>query len=107
MPVFIILSRLGNAMSYNTVYVSNNRLFPTKFVSTTYGIVNLLSHIITVAAPLVAEIGDPYPFIIFVINTGLAITASIFIREIPIEDKLKETDDKDIKVHTYNKENSD
>lgn len=28
-PVFIILSRVGNSMAFNTVYVSNNRLFPT------------------------------------------------------------------------------
>lgn len=55
-PIFIILSRVGNAMSFNTVYVTNNKLFPTKFVATTYGIANLVSHTLAVGAPLVSEI---------------------------------------------------
>ena len=28
-PIFILLSRMGNSMAFNTVYVSNNRFFPT------------------------------------------------------------------------------
>ena len=55
-PVFIIMCRVGNSMAFNTVYVSNNRLFPTKYLASTYGIVNFISHLYAVGAPLTAEI---------------------------------------------------
>ena len=29
--IVIVLSRMGNSMSFNIVYVTNNRLFPTHF----------------------------------------------------------------------------
>lgn len=80
-PIFIILSRVGNGMSFNVAYISNARLFPTKFLSTTFGIANLVSHLITIAAPMVAEIKDPYPYLIFNINMGAAIVACLFLKE--------------------------
>lgn len=42
-------------MSYNIGYISVARLFPTEFVATVFGIVNFVSHLITVGAPIVAE----------------------------------------------------
>jgi len=80
-PLFIVLSRMGNSMSFNTVYVTNNRLFPTEFLASTYGIANLISHLLTIGAPLVAEIPDPFPFLVFVANTIIAIVAALFLRE--------------------------
>lgn len=55
-PLFIILSRVGNSMAFNTVYVSNNRMFPTKYLASSFGIVNFISHLYAIAAPLTAEI---------------------------------------------------
>jgi hypothetical protein len=68
-------------MSTNTSYISNARLFPTKFLLSTFGICNLVSHIISVAGPIVAEIDEPYPFILFVVSVALAIIASLFLKE--------------------------
>lgn len=62
-------------MSFNIGYVSVARLFPTNFVATVFGIVNFFSHSITVGAPMVAELPDPIPFIVFCINSFLAIFA--------------------------------
>ena len=68
-------------MSYNTIFIIHNRLFPTIFVSTTFGIVNLFSHGVAVIAPLLAELKDPFPMLIFVSITGFAIIASLFLKE--------------------------
>lgn len=62
-------------MSFNIGYVSVARLFPTNFVATVFGIVNFFSHSITVGAPMVAELSDPIPFIVFCINSFIAIFA--------------------------------
>ena len=81
-PVIIILTRFGNSMSFNTVYVSNSRLFPTQFLATTFGFGNFVSHVLAVGAPLVAEIDDPYPFLIFLANCGVAMASSFFLTEV-------------------------
>lgn len=81
-PLFIIMSRMGNSMAFNTVYVSNNRFFPTKYLASTYGIVNFVSHLIAVGAPLLAEMPDPYPFTVFLLNSGIAVLCSFFLQDI-------------------------
>lgn len=81
-PLFIILSRMGNSMAFNTVYVSNNRFFPTRYLASTYGIVNFVSHLIAVAAPMLAEVPDPYPFTMFLLNSGIGILCSFFVQDI-------------------------
>jgi hypothetical protein len=37
-PVFILLSRIGVNMGFGVAYISNTRLFPTKYLATSYGI---------------------------------------------------------------------
>ena len=54
-PIIIGFCRIGGSMSYNIGYISVARLFPTEFVATVFGIVNFVSHLITVGAPIVAE----------------------------------------------------
>lgn len=81
-PIFIILSRSGNSMAFNTLFIANNRLFPTKFVSSTYGIVNMISHFYAIGAPLLAEVSDPYPFTIFFMNCCIGAFCSFFLKEI-------------------------
>ena len=78
-PIFILASRMGNSMAFNTVYVSNNRFFPTRYLASTYGIVNFVSHLVAVAAPLLAEVSDPYPFVVFFGNSVAGIVASFFL----------------------------
>jgi hypothetical protein len=70
---------MGNSMAFNTVYASNNRFFPTKYISSTYGIVNFVSHLIAVGAPMLAEVSDPYPFTVFITNAAIAIICSFFL----------------------------
>ena len=80
-PIFIILSRMGNSMAFNIVYVSNNRFFPTPYLASTYGIVNFVSHLAAVGAPLLAVVADPYPFVVFLGNSVVGIVASIFLQD--------------------------
>jgi hypothetical protein len=81
-PVLIIASRIGTNMSFNISYASNNKLFPTVFLATTFGIVNLISHIISIGAPMFAEIKDPLPFLAFIVCVALGSFATIFLKEL-------------------------
>lgn len=66
-PVFICLSRMGVTMAFNMGYISVPKLFPTKFQSTVYAVVNLFAHLVACAAPLVAEIPSPVPMVAYVV----------------------------------------
>lgn len=90
-PTLVTFSRLGGSMSFNIGYVSVARLFPTKFVTCVFGIVNFVAHLITVAAPIVAEAPEPVPFIVFCFNAFVAIFASLSLKEI---EKAKKDDKK-------------
>lgn len=88
-PLFIILSRVGNSMAFNTVYVSNNRFFPTRFLSSTYGLANFVSHLIAVGAPMLAEVSDPYPYTVFLFNSCVGAVGSYFLQDITqVEGKI-------------------
>lgn len=88
-PLFILCSRIGNSMAFNTLYISNNRLFPTRFLASTFGLVNFVSHLIAVGAPMVAEVPDPYPFGIFLTNAGIGAISSFFLKEMNTETRSK------------------
>ena len=81
-PVFIILCRVGNSMLLNIMYVTNNTLFPTQFQSSSFGILNFISHVSAVSAPLIAEMHDPLPFFIYAVNCVVAMFSSFFLRQI-------------------------
>ena len=86
-PIFIILCRVGNSMLLNIVYVTNSTLFPTQFAASSFGILNFISHVSAVCAPLFAEMPDPYPFFIYLVNCVVAMISSFFIRQINQEEK--------------------
>lgn len=88
-PVLVCLSRVGGSMSFNIGYVSVARLFPTKFVSTVFGIVNFVSHSFTVGAPLVAELPEPFPFCVFSANAFFAIFACFHLVELDRAKKIQ------------------
>ena len=84
-PLIISFTRFGGMMSFNVAYVSVSRLFPTALVTTVFGIVNFMSHIITVGAPVVAELPQPTPFIVFSANAGLAVLIGVHLKELDHE----------------------
>ena len=81
-PLFICLCRVGQTMTYNVAVISVNRLFPTKFISTAYGVVNGFAHIFACLSSLIAEIPNPYPFMIFEALIVVAAFATMRIKEV-------------------------
>ena len=90
-------------MQFNVTIICVNKLFPTKFVATAYGIVNLIAHIFACLSPLVAEIPNPYPFIMFETLLVFDVLASFKITEVkPIlesEEKPTSLDFKDSSIN--------
>jgi hypothetical protein len=55
-PYLISICRGGVTMTFNIGYVSVKELFPTQYVATVYGQVNLVAHMFACTSPLIAEI---------------------------------------------------
>jgi len=81
-PFLVCLCRIGASMSFNIGYISVSRLFPTKYITTVFSIVNLCSNMITMGAPMVAESPEPIPFIVFCINSFIALFIGSMLKEI-------------------------
>ena len=55
-PCFIMIAKLGVCGTFNLVYIGNIDLFPTLFCSTAMGICNFFARLVSIAAPMTAEI---------------------------------------------------
>jgi hypothetical protein len=90
LPIIICMNRAGSTMYYNICYISIPRLFPTRYVTTVYGLVNMVAHTFACFSPLVAEIKNPYPFLIFLALVALAFSVSFGVQEL---DKVENADE--------------
>jgi len=84
-PIFVCLSRIGVTMAFNLGYISVPRLFPIKFQSTVYAVVNLFAHLIACSGPIVAEMPHPIPFIAFISAVGVSVIAVQALDELDSE----------------------
>ena len=69
-------------MQFNITIVSVNRLFPTQLTTTAYGVCNFLAHSLACFSPFVAEIQNPYPFLVFNFLLVFAVLASFKLTEV-------------------------
>ena len=54
--LLVLLAKFGVATSFTILYVVHGKMFPTLFSVTSMGIANFLSRLLTIGAPMVAEI---------------------------------------------------
>ena len=47
-------------MTMLSAYLTNNRFFPPEILTTTFGLLNLFSHIPTILAPLIVGLIEPH-----------------------------------------------
>ena len=60
-PVSLFFISTGTTGSVNALYMAHNDLFPAVFRSTTHGICNIVARGLSMFAPLIAEMPEPYP----------------------------------------------
>jgi hypothetical protein len=88
-PILVALCRVGGSMSFNIGYVSVARLFPTEYVTTVFGIVNLVSHSVAVLAPIMAEVPDPTPMYVFCANSVAAVFWAQALKETEVIKEIR------------------
>ena len=80
-PVCLWIANFGSCGNFANLYIGHLDLFPLVFATTTMGICNVVARSLTVFAPLVAEIEEPYPEIAYSVMCFIAAVTSLFIRD--------------------------
>lgn len=76
MPIFVLLAKFGISGGFNLSYCSTVYVFPTLFCATALGMCNFFARILTIFAPVIAEMDPPVPMALF---TALAAFGIIVI----------------------------
>ena len=82
MPVFVTFASFGITGAFMIVYLCMVDVFPTLFVSTAMGFCNFMARVMTIAAPIVAELAPPLPMSLFVSMTSLAVVLTFLIKPV-------------------------
>lgn len=65
MPLFVTFGKAGICINFILAYVANIQVFPVLFCGTAMGVCNITARILTVGAPIIAEVAEPIPMAIF------------------------------------------
>lgn len=77
----ILLLKLFVCLGFGTLFVIHFELFDSSFISTSYGICNMISRLVTVTAPMVAEMKNKTnPILILMVFNTAAAVATSFLR---------------------------
>ena len=79
-PICLFIMNLGTSATFGNLYMGHMDLFPIVFSSTSMGVCNILARAFTSLAPIIAEIPQPTPEIIFTTLSLTAVIVSLFIR---------------------------
>lgn len=76
MPLFVLIVKFGISLSQVSCYIAQAELFPTLFAATSIGICSFSANIVTITAPYIAQMNEPYPVLVIVLSTAAGISLS-------------------------------
>lgn len=90
--IVLLLAKSGASLTFGLSYSIHIELFPAHFIVSSYGICNFFCRGLTIFAPIVAEIPNPWVPLLFLNGSAIAgLTASMLLRK-----KKPETDESDL-----------
>ena len=78
-PCFILVAKLGISSAFNILYVSHADIFPVLFSATALGFCNFVTRIFTGLSPIVAQLEEPIPMVLFFALCTIGTAAVWFI----------------------------
>ena len=64
-PAFILIMKFGVSAAFNIIYLAHPMIFPVLFAATALGICNFTSRCLTGISPILAQMEEPLPMIVF------------------------------------------
>ena len=81
MPGSILVVAFGFEGAFVSLFLGNLELFPIVFATTTLGVCNVASRLVTIIAPLMAEVPEPIPQSTLFGISFIAMIISFFLKE--------------------------
>lgn len=79
-PLLVMMSKFGVTFTFNTLYVSHATLFPVLFASSAMGINQFVARLFSAISPLLAQVEEPVPMIVFTSITTTSFILAFFIQ---------------------------
>ena len=67
LAIIIFFQMLSATSAFDLAYLINVQFFPTIYLSTVYGVCNVVGRLITILAPLISSLSHPWPIIILAV----------------------------------------
>ena len=80
MPLYVIIAKFGISSAYLTLFIATVDVFPTLFCATAFGVVNFVATLVTILAPVIAEMKAPFPMLVYAILCLLGLVLTFAIR---------------------------
>ena len=80
-PICLFIMNSGLSSCFLILYIGHIDLFPIVFLTTSMGSVNIIARFFSIFAPMVAEISEPVPEILFTLLCIIAVAVSYFVRK--------------------------
>jgi len=74
-----MIAKYGTTLSFGLNYTSNSYLFPTLFAATAIGLCNSFARSFSAISPIISQIDEPVPMILFSVTSALTLVAIFFI----------------------------
>ena len=72
---------MSNAAGYTLVYYINAEAFPTLFFGTSMMVTQVVSRLVAILGPFIAEIRQPVPVVFLITSGALGLVAVLFLRK--------------------------
>lgn len=73
----ILMTKFGISCAFNICYLVTCDYFPRLYHSSIYGLCNFFARLVTIAAPLVAEVKEPTPMLLYCLVCFMSIGATL------------------------------
>ena len=98
--VFVLVTRYGINSAFTLCYIITADYFPSIVSSQIFGICNVFARFSTILSPMIAEIDEPIPMIIYCLICTLSMFASLFLtKSSEVKAAMRDLDDS-ISMHS-------
>ena len=81
-PNLILITKLGLGCSIQVLFCAHTTFFPEKFAARSYSLCNIISRVISVVAPMLAQYSGTLPLLVLAGGSGIMLLQIFALKEI-------------------------
>lgn len=77
----VLLTKFGISSAFNLCYLITADYFPLQYTSSVFGACNVIARLMSILSPMIAEIPNPFPMLIFALFCFISTFAGFFLKK--------------------------